>query len=51
MNFVRFYNPIDKHDPMLGALVILGDAGIDFFDLDDEHSLEWWTLYAYLLRN
>jgi len=51
MNPIRYYNSVDKFDAILGALVLLGDAGIDYFDLEDDHTEDWWTLYAYLIRN
>jgi len=51
MNFVRFYNTVDKHDPVLAALVIIGDAGIDYEDLDDFRSPDWWQYCPFLCCN
>ncbi|MBA7710947.1 hypothetical protein ES703_119897 [subsurface metagenome] len=33
------------------TLMTVGDAGVDFVDIDDEVTLNFWELLAYLKRN
>ena len=43
---------LDSHNfPAHGFIVIAGAAGIDFFDITDELTGDWWALYSYLRRN
>lgn len=51
MNFVRFYTTVDKNDPVLSALVILGDAGVDFVDIDDLRGSDWYLYCPFLCLN
>lgn len=47
------FHPLDSdwNDPILGTIAVIGDAGIDFMDIDDLRCPDWWKFCPFLNMN